>query len=108
MNKGDVWLVEFPSSDGHEQTGTRPVIVLADTEASIAIVVPLTSNVQALRFPHTIEVKPSKKNGLSASSIALVFQVRALDKKRLKKQIGILDEHIKKELDESLKKILRL
>jgi len=45
MNKGDIWFVEFPSSDGHEQVGTRPVIVLADTEANIAIVVPLTSNV---------------------------------------------------------------
>ena len=108
MHKGEIWLVEFPSSDGHEQAGTRPVIVLADTESNIAIVVPLTSNVQALRFPHVIEVKPSQKNGLSASSIALVFQVRALDKRRLKKQIGTLEESVLKELDIFLRKMLRL
>lgn len=68
------------------------MIVLADTEADISIVVPLTSSVQALRFPHAIEVKPSKKNGLNSVSVALVFQVRALDKRRLKKKIGIIEE----------------
>lgn len=81
---------------------------MADTEANIAIVVPLTSNIQALRFPHTIEVRPSKRNGLSAVSIALAFQVRALDKKRLKKQIGILEDSLLKEMDNFLKKMLGL
>ena len=108
MNKGEVWLVEFPSSDGHEQTGTRPVIVLAETDANLVIVVPLTSNVQALRFLHTLEIKSTKKNGLNASSIALVFQVRALDKKRLQRQIGVLEESIQQQIDELLKKVLRL
>lgn len=28
MNKGEIWLVEFPSVDVHEQVGTRPVIIL--------------------------------------------------------------------------------
>jgi len=60
MNKGEIWLVEFPSTNGHEQSGTRPVIVLADIKI-ISIILPLTSNIQALRFPYTLEVKPSKK-----------------------------------------------
>ena len=36
MKKGEVWLVELPTTNGHEQTGTKPVIVLADTEANVA------------------------------------------------------------------------
>ncbi len=108
MKKGEIWLVELPSANGHEQTGTRPVVVLAETEADIVIIVPCTSNLQALRFPHTIEVKPSPQNGLTAISIALIFQVRAIDKKRLKKKIGDLEEMTLKELDIIFAKMLRL
>ena len=55
MQKGEIWLVELPSADGHEQAGTRPVAVLTETEANIAIVVPFTSNLQALRFPKSFK-----------------------------------------------------
>ena len=108
MKKGEIWLVELPSADGHEQIGTRPCIILAETEANIAIVIPFTSNIQALRFPHTLEVRPSKTNALSSISIALLFQVRAIDKRRLMKKIGSLEEKTLKEIDEKLRKILSL
>ncbi len=67
MKKGEIWIVEFPALNGHEQAGTRPVIIMADTEANISIIIPFTSNIQALRLPHTIEVEASKENGLSSS-----------------------------------------
>ncbi len=108
MNKGNIWLVELPSTNGYEQTGKRPVIFIADSKINIAIIIPLTSNLQALRFPHTIEVKPSEKNGLNTISIALIFQVRAIDKKRLQKKIGELEDSLLHEVDKLLKKILQL
>ena len=108
MKKGEIWLVELPSTDGHEQKGTRPVIILAETEANIAIIIPFTSNLQALRFLNTTEVKPSKLNGLTDISIALVFQIRAIDKKRLKNKICELENSSLKEVDIVLKRILRL
>ena len=108
MNKGEIWIVEIPAANGHEQSGKRPVIVLADTEANIIIAVPFTSNIQALRFPHTIEVEPSKENGLASKSIALIFQVRAIDKKRLKSKIGILESTILGKADKMLKSMLKL
>lgn len=108
MKKGEIWLVEFPSTNGHEQTGSRPVIILADTESNISIVIPFTSNLQALRFPHTLEIKPTKGNGLIALSIALIFQIRAIDKKRLTKKIGELDNPNLKEVDAILKMLLKI
>ena len=108
MKKGEIWLVELPSTNSHEQIGTRPSIVLSETEANIAIVIPLTSNVQALRFPHTIEIKPSDKNGLSVVSVALTFQIRAIDKKRFKKKIGELEDKTMNKVNTSLRKILVL
>ena len=108
MKKGEIWLVELPSTNSHEQIGTRPSIVLSETEANIAIVIPLTSNVQALRFPHTIEIKPSDKNGLSVVSVALTFQIRAIDKKRFKKKIGELEDKTMNKVNTSLRQILVL
>lgn len=107
MKKGEIWIVEFPSSmNGHEQAGNRPVIILADTEANISIIIPFTSNLQSLRFPFTVEVKPSSLNGLSTTSVALAFQMRAVDKKRIKKRIGVLEERVMKELDGMIQKLL--
>lgn len=108
MKKGEVWLVELPSVDGHEQAGTRPAIVLAEAEADIALIVPFTSNLQALRFPNAIEVKPSERNGLSVISVALVFQARAIDKKRLKTKIGELEAQPLDKLDALLRRLLLL
>lgn len=108
MNKGEIWLVEFPSYATHEQSGTRPAIVLANTEANIAVVAPMTSNVQALRFPNVLEVKPSKQNGLAVLSIALIFHLRAIDKNRLKKKIGDLEVSLLEKIDAEIRKLLNL
>jgi|SRR3989344_26448 len=108
MKKGEIWIVEFASTDGHEQEGTRPVIVLADTESNISIVVPFTSNIQALRFPHTVEIEPSKHNGLGPKSVALVFQIRAIDKRRFRNKIGELEASKMEKINKILGTLLRL
>ena len=108
MKKGEIWFVDIPQGSGHEQTGLRPVIVLSDVEADIVIVVPFTSNLQALRFPHTVEAEPSAKNGLKTTSVALVFQLRAIDKRRLTERIGDLEEDTLKEVERIIKAILKL
>ena len=105
IQKGEIWLVEIPSTNGHEQSGKRPAIVLADTEANIVIIIPLSSNLQALRFPHTLEIRPSSKNGLKLVSVALVFHIRSIDKKRLINKIGEFNDISK--LDSMLQKLLK-
>jgi len=107
MNKWEIWLVEIPSSNGSEQAGTRPAIILADV-SNLTVIVPLTSNIQALRFPFTLEINPTKHNGLLTQSIALLFHVRAIDKMRLKKKIGDLEHSKQKECDTLLKRLLQL
>jgi mRNA interferase MazF len=108
MNKSEVWNVEIPATNGHEQTGLRPAVVLAQAEAGIVIIVPFTSNLQALKYPHTVEVSCSKVNGLSVDSVALVFQLRAIDGKRLKSKIGILERNQMKEIENLIKRLLKL
>lgn len=48
VNRGDVWLVNLNSVRGHEQSGTRPALVVSDdmfnhSLAEMIIVVPITS-----------------------------------------------------------------
>ena len=57
---------------------------------STVAVVPLTSNEKTLRFAGTFLVKPTQANGLSAQSVALAHQIRAIDESRIKATIGSL------------------
>ncbi len=108
MRRGEVWIVEILGVDGHEQRGLRPAIFIADTRTSVAIIVPCTSNIQALRFPFTLRLEPSRENGLEVSSVALVLQLRAIDKKRLHKKVGKIDEATFKELNKMMRDLLAL
>lgn len=108
MKKGDIFLVALPMTVGHEQTGLRPAIVLSEPMANIISVIPLTSNIQALRFPFTLEINPSKRNGLSSISIALIFHLRSIDTKRFTTRIGELEESTLTKIDSLVKKLFTL
>lgn len=106
MKKGEVWILDIGFIDGHEQSGIRPAVIVADVVGSVATIIPCTSNIDALRFPFTAKINPDAKNGLSIDSIAITFQLRAIDKKRLKKKIGHISKSDIKVLDSQLKKML--
>lgn len=108
MEKGEIWLVRLPEAYGHEQLGTRSAIVISDTKTPICIVIPLTSNIQALRFGYAISIKPSLNNGLKEESVAMVFQIRAIDKSRLDKKLGKLEDINTQKIDHILKTLLNL
>ena len=92
MKPGDVWIVHIPELGNHEQSGVRPAVVIARVTKTIVTIIPCTSNMVALRFPYTHLVEPTKENGLTAPSIALVFHMRALDASYLQKKIGQVDK----------------
>ncbi|MEW6232657.1 MAG: type II toxin-antitoxin system PemK/MazF family toxin [Chloroflexota bacterium] len=115
MARGDVLHVELPhpsSGEGHEQTGRRPAIAV-QTDATSAnlptlLIVPLTGQLSALRFPHTIRVEPSKVNGLNQPSVLLVFQLRAIDRRRILGTIGRLEPGYINQLDAEMRHMLSL
>jgi len=108
MKKGDVCIIKLSIEVGHEQYGQRPAIVISDTGVGILIVIPLTSNLEALRFPYTLEILPDKHNNLKQKSVALVFHLRAIDKSRVVKIVGKINNQIKKKIDFILKEMLGL
>ncbi len=108
MKKGDICLVNLDIGIGHEQFGHRPAIVVSDTGIGIVIVIPLTSNLEALRFPYTISIIPDNQNKLKDKSVALIFHLRAIDKKRITKILGKINKSISEKIDKILKEMLNL
>ena len=95
MIPGEMYWVDFPPSTGHEQSGRRPAIVIQDdTYAGLlgtAIVVPVTGQPANARFPGTVSVIPTAQNGLLKLSVVLVFQARAIDRRRFGNRIGVVE-----------------
>lgn len=108
MRKGELWNVEIPATNGHEQGGSRPAIVLSEGEAGIVVIVPLTSKLQSLKYRYTVEAIASKQNGLKVASVALVFQLRAIDSKRLKEKTGMLESKTMEEIEKQIKLLLKI
>jgi mRNA interferase MazF len=108
MKKGDVCIINLAVEVGREQYGQRPAIVISDTGIGILIVVPLTSNLEALRFPYTLAILPDKQNNLKQKSVALIFHIRAIDKSRVVKIIGKINKQVEKKINFILKEMLGL
>jgi len=80
MRVGDLYWVELRASGGRAQAGRRPAIILQQTSnLPTVLVVPITSQQDALRFPGTVLIESTKENGLLHDSVALVFQLTAID-----------------------------
>ena len=110
MEYGEIYSVEMPASNGREQTGVRPAIIVQTSKVQLPtiLVVPLTSKLTALNFSATFRIIPDDINNLNTDSVALVFQLRAIDKKRMKVKIGHLKEEYIEKLQTLLKFILQL
>ncbi len=94
MNVGEIFWVEFPARGGRTQTGKRPAIVVQkDKTLPTILLVPLTTQQDAVRFAGTILIEqPDNKNHLRQPSIALVFQLTAIDKNFIKNKLGIISD----------------
>ena len=56
MKKGDIWLVDLPPTNGYEQSGFRPVLVLSRVEVNVVIILPFTANVSATKSVTFLEL----------------------------------------------------
>ncbi len=106
--KGEVWILSLPKKNGREQSGIRPAIVIADTNTNLIIIIPLTSILAAERFSYTLRINKSKLNNLERDSIALVFQMQAVDKIRFISRIGNLEQTYLDKVDLIIKEMLSL
>lgn len=109
MARGDILLVSLPDSDRREEKSNRPAIVVqVEVAASpMLMVVPVTSSLGAMRFPFVVKIEPSELNSLTMPSVAMVFQMRAIDKKRIVRKIGALDPEYLNQVDLEIWRMLQ-
>lgn len=103
IKRFDIWLADLNPSRGTEPGKTRPVVViqtdLLNTLHPSTIICPVTSNVN----PDVSLLRVHLHKGqLNKPSDILVDQIRAIDTRRLIKNLGKLT----KDQDEKLKKNL--
>lgn len=111
MSYGDIVWADLPDRGGHEQSGRRPVIVWQDTarfNVPTTVIIPLTTSANQLRYPGTYLLRPSATNGLTAPSVALVFQLGACDTSRFGALLGQVEPHDLAQLQDLTKRLLRL
>jgi len=95
VKAGDLCWVHFPSPGAEPGAAVRrPAVVLQDEAVGsllpTVLVIPLTLEVEALRYPGTVAVEPDRENGLQRSLVALVFQITAVDARLLEPTTGHL------------------
>ena len=109
MARGDIFLVSLPASNQREEKGKRPALAVQTDNAlsPMLMVVPITSSLRAMRFPFTVKIEPSEKNGLMLTSVAMIFQMRAIDRKRIIRKIGQLEPGYLAQVDEEIWRMLK-
>jgi len=112
MKRGDVYDARLNPTEGSEQAGTRPVVIVSrdaiNRHSPVIVIVPLTkaSNVKRT-YPNNVFID-AKIGGLTHPSVALAGQVRAISKTRLLRFRGSLPDDVMLEIGRALRITLDL
>ena len=109
--RGEVWVANLIPGKGWEVAKKRPVIIISANEINkispLVIIIPTSSQDPQIIGPTRVLLE--KEVGfLEKESVALTYQIRAADKSRFIKKIGILSEEKLFEVEEALKIVLGL
>lgn len=105
INRGEIYYANLDGTIGSEQSGVRPVIIVQNDVGNkyspTTIIVPLTKKVRLkINQPTHFWINPF--GNIRFDSIVLTEQIRVIDKSRLKKRIGIINNKTMQEIDNKI------
>jgi mRNA interferase MazF len=108
MNKsilrGDLYYADLNPVVGSEQGGTRPVLIIqndiGNKHSPTTIVAAVTSREEKPLLPTHCPL--SMKSGLERDSVALLEQIRTIDKRRLREYVGAAGKDEMRGVDRAL------
>ena len=105
--RGEIYLVSFNPTIGHEIQKTRPAVVIqndvSNQHSPITIVAAMSSQFRDPPHPREVPVRPGGKTGLRQPSAVILNQIRSMDRRRLVKRLGVLDAATMRRVDDALK-----
>lgn len=112
MKRGDIYDARLNPTEGSEQAGVRPVIIVSrdaiNQYSPVIVVVPVTNAANIKRdYPNNVTI-PQGDGGLTVDSVALGGQVRAIATTRLLRQRGSLSPGIMQQINRALQITLDL
>jgi len=111
VSRGDVVLCDLNPVVGTEQAGIRPAVIVQIDRANVVsphtVIVPFTTKIRrALLSSHA--VVPAGIGGLAQDSVALCEQIRVIDKRRITRVLGHLEDPHMEEVSKALRALLGL
>ena len=95
IRRGEIYLVSFDPTVGHEIKKTRPALIIQNDVGNLysplTIVAAITSRISPVPYPVEVVIEPSSTNGLDIRSAIRLDQIRTVDRLRLIKRLGMID-----------------
>jgi mRNA interferase MazF len=110
--RGDVFSARLDPTEGSEQAGTRPVVVISrdsiNANSPVVVIVPMTdaANVRRL-YPSHVHL-PKGTGGLRMDSVVKAEQVRAIQISRFVGYYGRVDQAALARIEDAVKITLAL
>lgn len=105
IKRGEIYYADLSPVVGSEQGGVRPVLIIQNDVGNkyspTVIVSAITSQLGKAKLPTHIDLSAEKYN-LPKNSVALLEQIRTLDKRRLREKVTTLDEIKMKEVNRAI------
>jgi mRNA interferase MazF len=113
VRRGEIHLVSFDPTIGHEIKKTRPALIIqpalviqndiGNRYSPLTIVAAITSTIPPVPHPVAVVVEATGSNGLDARSAIRLDQIRTVDRQRLVKRLGAAGPATMERVDEALR-----
>ena len=104
--RGEIYLTTLDPTIGREIKKTRPALIIqndiSNEHGGTTIVAPITSTVRTPLSPVHVLLSADPRTGLSVPSVALLNQIRTVDRRRLVKLLGAIDAPTMEQADEAI------
>ena len=109
MRRGEIWWIDPDPVRGSEQAGRRPAVVVSrdaiNRASPVVVIVPLTTHRKQRIYPSDVLLR-APEGGVTADSVVLTLQVRAVAKERLRGRLGALSMPTMRRVEDALLLVL--
>lgn len=96
IKRGEIYYADLPPVIGSEQGGIRPVLIVQNdvgNKYSPTVICAAITSKEKRNLPTHVNINRNEYNGLKVDSTILMEQLKTIDKSRIKRKIGYLNQN---------------